>query len=314
MNERQNCQQVNQPEITVIVPCYNVARYVKRAIHSVLAQTLKNIEIIAIDDGSGDGTYQELLSISDERFQVYRHSCNQGVSAALNIGISLAKGKYMAALGADDRWFPDKLEKQISYLKKYELDIVGCWTIEEFEGNYAPSGTELKQIENRFDLKGSAFNFFLTALNVGVGSTLLGKREFIDERLDEKLRTNEDWEYFARLAIAGFKFGIIPMSLVICARRADGLSKTESNADLAITAICKFKHQVSDYILAQSYIRSALWMTNPENPKISDARILIGKAVQSHPGIIFSRNFIFIVKFFVINYFQRIAIVEKKYS
>lgn len=298
------------PDVSIIVPCFNVAGYIQRAVGSVLAQTITNLQVIAIDDGSSDSTYQELLSINDPRLKVYRFINNRGISAALNLGIREAKGRYIASISADDKWLPTKLEKQIDYLIKNRIDIVGSWTVEETETD---SG-RIPDITNRFAIKTNAITFFLTSNNVGIGSTLLAKRDVITAQLDEELQTNEDWEYFARLSILGAKFDVIPEVLTICTRRPEGLSKTKSTAVQAQLAIEKFKLHISDYLRAQSYLRSALWMINPEYPRLTDALILAKKAVKTHFFIVFSKNFYYLLKLFLINRFQRSGKTEKKYS
>src|SRR4051794_14701943 len=98
------------PRISVIVPAYNCAPYIKAAVSSVLGQTFPDLEVIVVDDGSTDSTVQELSSFSDPRLIVLRHSTNQGVSRATNTGLKRARGEYLAVLAADDEWLPVKLE------------------------------------------------------------------------------------------------------------------------------------------------------------------------------------------------------------
>lgn len=99
---------MHTPLISVIIAVYNGELYLPEAIVSILAQTYQNIELIVIDDGSTDGSAQvaaryEVRSISQP---------NQGLGAALNHGVSLAQGEYLAFLDADDLWVPDKLTIQ----------------------------------------------------------------------------------------------------------------------------------------------------------------------------------------------------------
>ena len=101
--------------ISVVVPVYNGERYIAEAIDSVLAQEYKNIEIIAVNDGSTDGTEKILRSYANVR---YLHQSRKGVSAARNKGIKCSSGEFIAFLDADDLWTKDKLKIQNSFFMK----------------------------------------------------------------------------------------------------------------------------------------------------------------------------------------------------
>ena len=98
------------PKITISLPVYNGEKYVDRAIRSVLSQTFRDFELIAVDDGSTDGSLKKLLAYRDPRFRFLRHSENRGVSAALNTVIERAAGEYIFFLDIDDEMRPDALE------------------------------------------------------------------------------------------------------------------------------------------------------------------------------------------------------------
>jgi glycosyltransferase involved in cell wall biosynthesis len=104
------------PTVSVIIPTYNRAVMVKKAIQSVLEQTYTNYEIIVVDDGSTDQTRELVTSLSDKVVYVYQP--NSGRSSARNHGIRLARGKYIAFLDSDDLFLPTKLQKQISLMEK----------------------------------------------------------------------------------------------------------------------------------------------------------------------------------------------------
>jgi glycosyltransferase involved in cell wall biosynthesis len=117
--------------VSVIIPAFNAAEYLRRTLDSVLTQTYQKIEVIVVDDGSLDATgaiVQEFVA-RDPRVQLIRQS-NAGVGAARNTGIRRARGKYIAPLDADDFWFPEKLEKQVARLEQCgnETGLVYCWS------------------------------------------------------------------------------------------------------------------------------------------------------------------------------------------
>ncbi|NEP81377.1 MAG: glycosyltransferase family 2 protein, partial [Okeania sp. SIO3B3] len=99
------------PRVSVIIPVYNGDRYISQAIESVLVQTYRSYEIIVIDDGSTDNTRLVLEPYIEDIRYVYQE--NQGVSAARNHGIDLARGELIAFLDADDFFLPDKLTGQV---------------------------------------------------------------------------------------------------------------------------------------------------------------------------------------------------------
>ena len=101
----------NNPLISIIVPCYNVERYVEQCIRSIMGQSYKNIEIITVDDGSPDNSSQILdkLANEDSRIKVI-HKQNAGVSAARNSGLDVATGDYVVFVDGDDYLAPDYVD------------------------------------------------------------------------------------------------------------------------------------------------------------------------------------------------------------
>jgi len=107
------------PKVTVIIPCYNREKYIKDTIESVLAQTYPNLEIVAVDDGSKDNSRRILESLG-KKIRVLEHPgrVNKGQSAAINLGIHSTKSEYIAILDSDDLFAPEKIERQVEFLKK----------------------------------------------------------------------------------------------------------------------------------------------------------------------------------------------------
>ncbi|MGD0751132.1 MAG: glycosyltransferase [Anaerolineales bacterium] len=116
------------PLVSVILPVYNSEKYLHEAVASILGQTLTDFELIAIDDGSTDesATILESFQKNDPRVIFERYSQNRGVVAALNTGLALARGKYIARMDADDVSLPERFEKQVAFLEKHpDIDILG---------------------------------------------------------------------------------------------------------------------------------------------------------------------------------------------
>ena len=102
------------PLVSVLMPAYNHERYVSAAVASVLGQTHANLELIAIDDASSDGTWDVLSSIRDDRVLLHRHTSNQGAHASLNEAIEKAQGDYVTILNSDDIYAPTRLAQMLA--------------------------------------------------------------------------------------------------------------------------------------------------------------------------------------------------------
>jgi glycosyltransferase involved in cell wall biosynthesis len=106
------------PIVSIIIPAYNRERFIDRAVKSALNQTYNDFEIVVVDDGSTDGTYDKLAALADtdKRIRCLRHKSRHGAQKARNTGIGAAHGKWIAFLDSDDEWLPGKLEKQVNTL------------------------------------------------------------------------------------------------------------------------------------------------------------------------------------------------------
>ncbi|MEM6256035.1 MAG: glycosyltransferase [Cyanobacteria bacterium P01_D01_bin.156] len=112
--------------VSVIVPLYNKAKFVRRTVDSILAQTMADFEVIVVDDGSTDDGRTIVSGIDDSRIRLV-HQANQGPGAARNRGLALANGNYIAFLDADDEWLPNFLETTLNHLKQHP-DCALCVT------------------------------------------------------------------------------------------------------------------------------------------------------------------------------------------
>ena len=105
-------------DVTVVVPVFNRARSVDRAIGSIFGQDLESFEIVVVDDGSTDGLEASLTKWGSDRLHYVRHDRNLGASAARNTGIRAARGRYVAFLDSDDEWLPGKLARQLDRMER----------------------------------------------------------------------------------------------------------------------------------------------------------------------------------------------------
>jgi glycosyltransferase involved in cell wall biosynthesis len=190
----------NRPTVSVILPTYNRAHLVDRAIQSVLDQTYQDFEVIIVSDCSTDNTDEVVNAYRDPRIVYIRHNQNKGGSAARNTGIGVAKGEYIAFLDSDDEWLPEKLEKQIKIFKTLSpevglvyTDMLRVHNNGSIEYWNSPTVTQGEIIDSE-KLEYHVFG-------IGIQSTLI-KRECFEKVgiFDEEFPRFIDLELFIRLA------------------------------------------------------------------------------------------------------------------
>jgi hypothetical protein len=116
-----------RPRVTVLMPAHNAERYLPEAIGSILAQDLDDFELLVVDDASTDDSRRYLESVHDPRLRVVTNLTNEGVTAARQRGLSLARGEYMASLDADDVALPGRLRHQANFLDAHpDVAVVGA--------------------------------------------------------------------------------------------------------------------------------------------------------------------------------------------
>ena len=125
---------LNNPEVSIIMSVHNGENFVTDAINSILNQTFRNFEFLIFNDGSKDGSLNEIKKFNDKRIKLYSFNDNKGLAFRLNQGVDLAKGKYIARMDDDDISHPERLKKQFDFMKNnpdYDLISSRCITISQ---------------------------------------------------------------------------------------------------------------------------------------------------------------------------------------
>ena len=130
----------NSPLVSIVVPVYNAQNYLHETIESVLLQTYEKFELIIVNDGSTDNSEKIVRQFQkkDKRI-ILRNFKNSGIASALNNGIQIAKGKYIARLDADDISLPHRIKKQVEFMEANpSVDVCGSWVeiFGEFNDNF----------------------------------------------------------------------------------------------------------------------------------------------------------------------------------
>ena len=190
------------PTVSIIVTCYNLAKYLDEALESIYNQTYRDWECTIVDDGSTDNTAEiaKQWEVKDPRF-VYLHKENGGVSSARNLGIEKAKKDYILTLDADDKYEASFLEKGLKILlSDKEVGIVSSW------GQYF-TDDKLFQV---YRLAGKSTVDFLF-YNDAVGTSLFRKKcwEQVGGYDGNPKNGYEDWEFYLRVCSLGWKVYVI---------------------------------------------------------------------------------------------------------
>ncbi len=194
--------------VSVIVPSYNRANVLPRAVKSVLAQTYQDFEIIIIDDCSKDNTQEVVKNFNDPRIRYIRHETNKGGNAARNTGIKAANGEFVAFLDSDDEWLPTKFEKQMLRFNDPRVGLVYC-------GQKCFNENNGRVFEFFNQLREDIFYKMLVKNYVGSLSAVIVRFKNISQVgfMDEKLKSCQDWDLYIRLSQI-CQFGFVDEMLV----------------------------------------------------------------------------------------------------
>ena len=212
------------PRATIIIPTFNRAGVITRAIDSVLQQSYQSFELIVIDDGSTDetGTLVKEYAVQYPEKVCYCYHTHRSVSHARNRGIQLANGDYIAFLDSDDSWHPRKLEKQVAYLEHQDVGLVHTG-----RRVYASEDYKRLGLLPAFDQLARSSAELLSGCS-GLAMSVLIRREVFKKvgQYDESLPTTQDLDLWLRIA-KEFEIGLIDEPLLNSFKRGDSLGASD---------------------------------------------------------------------------------------
>lgn len=175
---------ISMPEVSIITPCYNSARYLHETINSVLNQTFKDWEWLITDDLSTDNSVEILKNISDPRIKLIEAKKNGGAGIARNLSLKEAKGRYITFLDADDFWEPDFLQEMLDFMKRENTELA--------YSNYARCDENLKQkIADFVADKEVTFNNLLKTCRLSLLSSMYDSARVGKEYFPEKSKRED---------------------------------------------------------------------------------------------------------------------------
>lgn len=231
---------MNKSLVSIILPTYNRASIIMRAIASILAQTYINWELIIIDDGSTDNTQEKICEIKDARIIYVRLDANKGANYARNYGSKMAKGKYLAFIDSDNYWMENKIERQLELLENTPGDVALVFgQIKQVDGKsieiipnsyFSINNIEAKMREN----------------NVIDTNAVLIKKEVFEKvgRFDEAMPRLQDYELFYRIIVV-HKYKVIYIADVLDCNvlQANSISKDSMKLQKALILLIEKHHK-----------------------------------------------------------------------
>jgi glycosyltransferase involved in cell wall biosynthesis len=198
--------------VSVVIPTFNRAKLIGRAVRSILSQNYPDLEVIIVDDASTDNTRDRIKTLqqADRRIQYFRLDSNRGAQAARNTGIQAAKGEYIAFLDSDNEWLPRKLQRQM-ILFSHRADSLGAVYCGYWE--VSASGDMLNEYMPRYRglVYKQALGDWLTDT-----STLVVRKDILERihGFDENIRAYQEWDLCIRLA-RECEFDFVPECLTL---------------------------------------------------------------------------------------------------
>lgn len=276
----------SEPLVSVVIPSYNIEKFIIDALESVKKQTYQNFEVIVVDDGSTDGTKDLIRQfLSDQRFKLIEQK-NSGPAAARNLGVCHSKGEFIAFLDGDDEWVPDKLQKQLGMFRSDPtLDIVGT--------NYSfmeEDGQNMGRDRYVSFPNGFKENPKLALLNgCGISTiTVMMRKEYFErvEGFDRTLRYGEDYDLWMKIVQSGGKLAFMmdPLSRRRCragSLQHNALLAAETGIRVFGKALAREKTRVGRKMLKHSLrkTKSAAFSTKavfdmPEKPISASIKLI----------------------------------------
>ena len=213
--------------ISIIVPVYNVEKYIEETISCVTAQTCKDWELLLVEDCGTDGTLEVIKrcmdNSGDARIRLIRQTTNQGAARARNRGLQEARGRYIAYLDADDLWVPEKLERELAFMK--EKDAAFVFTGYEFADEQGRGTGKVVHVPHTLSYRQALSNTTIFTTTVMFDTEKIGKK-----RLEMPAVKSEDTALWFRVLREGYTAYGLDENLVRYRRPKRSLSSNKLEA------------------------------------------------------------------------------------
>lgn len=237
--------------VSVVLPTHNRVNTLREAIHSVIDQTYRNLELIVVDDASTDATAQIAEGIADPRIRLLRHDTNRGAPAARNTGIAAARGEFIAFQDSDDAWLPEKLARQMAVFAQSPANVGAVYCAMLRFGGAESTAIPGPQVTTRH----GDFSRQLLFDNFVGTPTLVVKRPVLEQAgpFWEALPRFQDWELALRLS-HHCRFGFVDDVLVHFRDTPGNISSDDRARTVALEMILH-RHEKRFRSVPQAYAK-----------------------------------------------------------
>jgi len=223
---------ISPPNISVVIPTHKRPALLKRAIESVLNQTVLPFEILIVDDIGSDDSKEVVKSFNQGFLRYIHNEDGQGASSSRNLGAQLAEGEFIAFLDDDDEWLPSKIEKQLNLIKKNSLDACFSQIQVRYENTDITYTTKSKKDKNY------ATDILMENFIGATISSIISKKAFLDVGgFDINYDAREEYDLWIKLITNNYSFDIIEEPLAVSYRSLESRQRISSNIESYITAM-----------------------------------------------------------------------------
>jgi len=243
-----------RPRVSILLPVYNGERFLAKTVRSLLEQTFRDFEIVAVDDGSTDGSVELLQRFPDARIRIERNGRNLGLIATLNRGLTLCRGEYIARMDADDIALESRIEKQVDYLDRHPRCVVVA------TGRIAIDHNDDEVASFNRPATGSALIRWklLTGNFITHPTVMLRKSALPPSLFEEKYRHAEDYAAWLKLCSNG-EIDVLPERLLKYRFHGESVSHSNKMPQVSAAMTALADHLKSHFGAAFEINSLALW-------------------------------------------------------
>ena len=240
--------------ISIIIPVYNVEKYIDRCLQSVVEQDIKHLEIICVEDGSKDNSLKILKqwAAKDKRIEIFENSENKGLSYSRNIGLERAKGKYVYFIDSDDKLSVGALKKLYKTAEEYRTDILFCRLQQEFETEELENIWGMDETDARLEKVCTGEHFFISSIlnksnmwNCCVPVQFYRRTFLMENHLFFKNNIiHEDLLFSFQAILLAKRVFLIPDELYIYIRRSGSITTSELLLEKRVMSLCSIINDI----------------------------------------------------------------------
>ena len=255
---------MNSPLISIVLPVFNAEKYLAESIESILNQTYTNFELIIIDDGSTDNSFDIVTNFANEDSRIISITReNRGLVKTLNEGILIAKGEWIARMDSDDVCMPDRLQVQLDFLNRTKADLCGGWI--------RLLGTRTRRIR-RYPMKDDEIKLLLCFRTAFAHPSIIIRASLIKRYLyNDNVERAQDYELWTRLAMSDVKMTNVQSVVLKYRIHSDQISENSREQQVKARDLAQ-KNYINEKIAQEGAFETFKKFASPyDSPGYNDA-------------------------------------------